>query len=123
MLLFIDFQMMGRTLRLELWIPKNWPKWHLCRDIENYVTTLFCLSSSFLLWLAVFCHDIVLCIFLELCHDGVLLNLSCNCRDMSVLCRDISLVPCSLNTRMVCRDIKALLRQSFLIAALDCVTT
>ena len=51
------------------------------------------------------------------------LKLSCNFRDMSVLCFDISLVPFSSNTQMVCCDIKALLRQSFLLASLDCVTT
>ena len=122
-LLFIDFQMMGQTLRLKLWIPKNWPKWHLCCDIENYVATLFCLSSSFFSWLAVLCRYILLCLVLELCQDRVLLNLSCTYYDMSVLCRYISLVPCSLNTQMVCRDIKALLQQSFLLAALDYVAT
>ena len=53
----------------------------------------------------------------------VLLKLSCNCSNMSVLCRDTSLVPFSLDTRMVCHDIKALLQQSFFLAALDCVTT
>ena len=64
------------------------------------------------------CHDIVV-----KCRDRVLLNLSCNCHDMSVLCRDISLVPCSFNTQMVCRNIKTLLQQSFLLATLDCVAT
>ena len=42
---------------------------------------------------------------------------------MSALCYNISLVPCNLNTQMVCHDIKALLRQSFLLAALDYVAT
>ena len=63
----------GRTLRLKLWIPKNWPKWRLYRDIENYVTTLFCLSSNFLLWLAV------------LCHNRAQLNSYCDCRDIKSL--------------------------------------
>ena len=70
-----------------------------------------------LLWLAVLCRDSVLCLFLELCRDNVLclflelcryilikcrniaqLNLSYNCRDISVLCYDIYFMPCSVNT-------------------------
>ena len=75
---------------------------NLCHEIVLFVLQLFVVACSVMSR-----HS--LCFFLELCHDSVLLNLSCNCRDMSALCCNISLVPCSLNIRMVCHDIKALL--------------
>ena len=87
-----------------------------------FVTTLSSLSSSFLSWLAMLCRDILLYLFMELCRDKVLLNVPCNYLDMSVLYRDISLMPCIFNTQMVCRYIKTLLRQSFLLVVLDCVS-
>ena len=90
MRLFIDFQMMDRTFRLRLWIPKNYGPidyfvmtWKvLLRHISHLCRPALVVTCSF-------CCDIVSCSLLEYFHDIVLLKLSSLCRDMSVLCCDI----------------------------------
>ena len=76
MLLFIDFQSLGLTSMLTLWIPVlNLPKSNFCRDIENYVVTKF--SSLF----SGFCRVLQFSIATEFCAfflDYVVIDNSTN---------------------------------------------